>query len=102
MVAARIFTYAIPHPMTGEAAMQLSETAQNFPYERLDCLWLSFDSVSAIDASGVAVLVRLYSHLVKLGKRMQLVACEPKLVKLLAEAGLADVIEVTTRVKTID
>ena len=72
--------------------MGLCKRLRMLPLEHVTDLELSLHRIDAIDTSGVAALVRLYSHLSRCGKRLTLIDVSERVYACLADIGLSRVI----------
>lgn len=77
----------VPFDLVGHAALSLAPMFA--PHIGGETLELSLAAVNAIDASGVALLVRLGSHLASCGGRLSLTDVREPLMQELRRIGLA-------------
>jgi len=70
VIAGESPTYYLPDQMTGRGAVRLAEVLRRFPLGHYETIVLSFERVSALDATGLAITVRLYSQLVTTGRKL--------------------------------
>ena len=82
--------FSIPHDLVGHAALSLLPALA--PLVRSSRLELSLRAVKAIDASGVALLVRLKSHLARVGGSLALTDPSASLALELRRIGLASLV----------
>ena len=80
--------YKIPHDLSGQTALVLSEELNSMPVHRIGAMILSLENVKSIDATGLAILVRLYSHMSALGKKLFLADVPRTIQKSLEQLGL--------------
>ena len=80
--------YRIPHDLSGQTALVISEELSNMPVHRMGTMILSLENVKSIDATGLAILVRLYSHMSSLGKKMFLTDVPQSIKKSMTQLGL--------------
>jgi ABC-type transporter Mla MlaB component len=78
-------------PLTGSDAFQLAHDVGSLSLVKGDVLSLHFDNHSVIDVSGVAVLVRMYSHLSSGGVAVQVAEAPYRMHQQLADLGLDSV-----------
>ena len=81
-------TYYLADQLTGEAALKLASRLSHLPLERFQTVVLSFGNVTSLDATGLAVIVRLYSQLVTNGRRLVLRDVRPDVADKLEDVGL--------------
>ena len=81
-------TYYLADLMTGEGAVRMSHVLRRFPLDHFDTIVLSFERVSSLDATGLAVMVRLYSQLVTSGRTLILKDVPPEIGQQLATVGV--------------
>lgn len=84
----RLRTFVRPDELTGEAALQLAARIASRPLSRVRGVYLSLANARSVDATGVAVLVRLYSQLESAGKEFGLLDVPPEIDDDLREFGL--------------
>lgn len=88
----RAHTLLVRRALAGAEALGLAADVAALPLNRIDTLTLSLRRVAALDVSGVAALVRLYSQLKHAGKQLVLSDVPDKLKELLEAGGLLGVI----------
>ena len=81
-------TYYLADQLTGEAALRLASRLSHLPLEQFEKIVLSFGNVTSLDATGLAVLVRLYSQLITSGRRLVLRDVPPTIADQLKTVGL--------------
>ena len=81
-------TYYLADQLTGDRAIRLASRLRRLPLQRFRKIVLSFTNVTALDATGLAILVRLYSQLVANRQQLVLRDISPPILKQLAEVGL--------------
>jgi anti-anti-sigma factor len=78
--------------LLGEAALgQVQHIERSGTWAAAE-IWLSLRHVRAVDAAGLALLVRLYSQLRRRGKRVQIVDASLEVASLLDSVGLTDLL----------
>lgn len=88
----RSYTYRIGYDLTGRRALSLAQELARIPIAEIDALILTLAEVKTIDASGLAVLVRLYSHLMRSKKFLVLKEFSPEVEGILRRVGLESVL----------
>ncbi len=83
----------IEDDLTGQQALSMVEEMDKVPVHRIDRIILSLGKVKRIDATGVAILVRLYSQLVAKGKQLLLTQLTHPVRSTLEEIGFLGVLE---------
>jgi anti-anti-sigma factor len=86
-------TYFLADDLAGTTAIGLAKRLEKLPIERFDTIVLSLREVEHIDASGLAVLVRLYSRLASTKRQLVLRDISPPIAELLEGVGLGSVFE---------
>ena len=74
--------------LVGENALGFLERLSRNPLDPVRRIELRFDERAGLDASGVAVLVRLYSHAVRTGRELKLSHVPAHVLATLTEVGL--------------
>jgi anti-anti-sigma factor len=97
MGESRRVTLAIETGLMGDASMTLLDHVRALPFGNFDALHMNLKSVGEVDVSGIAVLVRIYSHLRRLGKRLVLTDVSDAVQHRLGAIGLDKVISVQPR-----
>ena len=88
----RIYSLIVNRPLAGKDAMKLCGDLSVLPYHEIDGLELSLKHVERIDATGVAVLVRIYSHLMRTGRSFVVIDVPQRVMRVLTVSGLDGVI----------
>ncbi len=96
-VADSVYTVTVDHALKGEEALELCEFASRLPLGTVQALHLSLSRVEAIDTSGIAAIVRLFSHLAREGKALALTDVSSDVFEMLSRTGLVSVMAVTER-----
>jgi len=73
----------------GESALTLAEQLPSAHLVDAKCVFLSLRQVTHIDQAGLAMLVRLYSHLRVRGIELRLAEVPPKVGEVLERVGLS-------------
>lgn len=76
----------------GQDALSLAERLPLSELAGVKCVVLSLENVSQIDQAGLAMLVRLYSHLRIRGAELQLVAVPAAVRQLLQKVGFTNLV----------
>ena len=84
-------TYYLADQLTGNDAIRLASRLRRLPLEQFQKVVLSLRNVTSLDASGLAILVRLYSQLVASGRQLALRDISPVIHEQLAAVGLDSV-----------
>ncbi len=92
LVNSRRITFEVDTPLKGQAAFGLLADVRRIPPDRYDQLYLWLGEVDGIDATGVAVLVRIHGHLLTRSKRLALVGVQESVRANLERVGLLSVI----------
>lgn len=95
------FEVTLAGPLTGREALELTHDLDDLPCRHFEELVVDVEAVTAIDASGVVALVRLYAHMTSLGKRLALAGASETLVEVLRRAGLTPLIAVVAPVREL-
>ena len=66
--------------LVGSDATSLAQRLSAAPLDSADSLVLEFDERARLDESGLALLVRLYSHLARSGRKMFLSRVPPEIM----------------------
>lgn len=82
-------TYRLADQLSGEEALTLASRLRRLPLEKFEKIVLSFANVTSLDATGLAILVRLYSQLVASGRRLEIRDIPPAIREQLEEVGVA-------------
>ncbi|MCA9561193.1 MAG: STAS domain-containing protein [Myxococcales bacterium] len=93
----RSVTHVVRESLIGRDALTLPSQLARLPLDDIDEVTLSLRWVGDVDASGVAALVRAFSHLEQLGKRLRLVDVPAHVHDQLRTIGLADLLPVNAR-----
>lgn len=93
----RSVTHVVRDALVGQDALTLPSQLARLPLEDIDEVTLSLRWIGDVDASGVAALVRAYSHLEQRGKRLRLVDVPAHVHDHLRIIGLADLLPVNVR-----
>ncbi len=83
----------IQHDLAGTHALSMVYEMDKVPVHRVDRIILSFAKVRRIDATGLAMLVRLYSQLISRGKQLLLTQLTQQVRTLLEQIGFSGVLE---------
>jgi len=83
----------IEDDLTGLKALSMVEEMDKVPIHRIDRIILSLGNVKRIDATGVAILVRLYSQLIVKGKQLLLTQLTHPVRTTLEEIGFLGVLQ---------
>ena len=94
MTSRGTYTYRVDSALSGAEAFRLLDVAHRFPFSRMRRLVLSLAGVERIDASGIAVLVRLFSRLRRLGIALELCDVPVDVAMFLGHSGLTGVLPV--------
>ena len=89
----RLRTFVNNDELTGDRAIRLAQRLSSRPLGELQGIVLSLKHAGSVDASGIAVMVRMYSQLARVGKSFALVDGPKDVEKLLRQAGLAFLID---------
>ena len=84
-------TYHLADQLTGDDAIKLARRLGRLPLEQFQKIVLSLREVTSLDATGLAILVRLYSQLVASGRQLALRDISPAILEQLAAVGLDSV-----------
>ncbi len=88
---AREVILAVREDLVERNALRFADSLQRIPFQRFDRIVLSLAGVRNIDASGLAVLVRLYSHLMSKKKDLVLTGITLPVLGILNQIGLNEV-----------
>ena len=91
------YTHVVRRRLKGIESMGLSADLARLPLEDCDRLFLSLAWVRDVDASGIAVLVRLYSQMTRQGKTLMLTDVPRGVRAQLDRYGLTTVIPIHQR-----
>ena len=83
----------IEDDLTGQQALSMVEEMNKVSVHRIDRIILSLGKVKRIDATGVAILVRLYSQLIAKGKQLLLTQLTLPVRTTLEEIGFLGILE---------
>ena len=78
--------------LTGETAFDFADGLARHGFEDWDGIAFQMSSQSALDVNGLAVIVRIYSHMESLGKRMYVVDAPTDIARAIARLGLTRVL----------
>ena len=92
---AREVFLSIKEDLVEQNAVRFADYIKRIPFQRFDRIVLSLAGVEHIDASGIAVLVRLYSHLMNKNKNLVLIGITLPVLELLRQIGLDEVMSPT-------
>ena len=81
-------TYYLADELTGESAIRLALRLRKLPLSQFQKIVLSFGNVTSLDATGLAILVRLYSQLVTSGRQLVLCDVSDEILTQLKPVGL--------------
>jgi anti-anti-sigma factor len=82
---------SIKEDLVEHNALRFADYLKRIPFQRFDRIVLSLAGVRSIDATGIAVLVRLYSHLMSKKKALVLTGITLPVLTLLHQIGLTEV-----------
>lgn len=84
--------FLIADELTGVTAMRLADRLHSMALDDIDVVVLSLKGADTVDASGLAVLVRLYSRLVSAQKTLILRDVGPDIAQMIEQLGLRSVL----------
>lgn len=82
--------FVVEKNLAGKNALHLASELNNMPMNEWNRMYLDCSHVKKIDATGLAVLVRLYSQLCIKGKELMLTDVPQPIQKQLTQHGLWD------------
>ncbi len=74
--------------LTGARAFEWLDEVRRMPLHKANCLVLSMGQVHEIDASGITSLVRVHTHLARMGAKLVLENVDDLLTERLEREGL--------------
>jgi anti-anti-sigma factor len=86
----RTHTHQLEHDLHGAQALELARELNHFPIHAMDRMVLRMNKVQHLDATGLAILVRLFSHLSARGKHLELDCLTPSIRHFLDQHGLTE------------
>ncbi|MCB9532583.1 MAG: hypothetical protein H6698_05755 [Myxococcales bacterium] len=78
--------------LTGETAFDFADGLARHGFEQWDGLVFQLDEKSRLDVNGLAVIVRIFSHMQSLRKRLYVVGAPSDISRALSRLGLAAVL----------
>ncbi len=88
----RAITHVVRQPMTAAVAFELARAVAELPLDAVSSVTLSLRWVGELDASGVASLVRVFSHLAVSGRDLHLEDVAPHIEHRLNQIGLGELV----------
>ncbi|MFT6399084.1 MAG: anti-anti-sigma regulatory factor [Bradymonadia bacterium] len=78
--------------LTGATAFDFADGLARHGYEDYDGIVFQLNEDSSLDVNGMAVIMRIYSHLQSLNKRLYVVGANAEITRGLSRLGLAKVL----------
>jgi anti-anti-sigma factor len=83
----RTVVHVVQHELCGSQAFRIARKLESIPLRRGDTLVLDLDSVGSLDATGMAVLVRVRGQARRVGVDLRLKNPNPEIRSLLTRTG---------------
>ncbi len=88
----KLLPIVLKDELTGETAFDFAEGLSLHGFAEYDGIVFQLDDSSSLDVNGLAVMVRIYSHLEQRGKRLYVVGASKSLSRAFSRLGLSRVL----------
>lgn len=95
----KLLPIVLEDELTGETAFDFADGLSRFDYSPYDAVVFQLDDASHIDVNGLAVIVRIYSHLKARDKRLYVVGASDELSRAIGRLGLSRVLNAPERAR---
>ena len=88
----KLLPIVLADELTGQTAFDFADGLARLGFDGYDGLLFQLGEASRLDVNGMAVLVRIFSHLESLGKVLYVVGASPDIARALSRLGLSRVL----------